>query len=311
MVGIPPGMINGYSMRQIKNYIRMKKFIALALFAAIGTLPLTTAAQETEKKNKKEKKTMSLVGKEFTTESGLRYKITQEGKGQRAKAGDQVLVHYTGKLTNDTVFDSSHFRGQPFKFKLGAGQVIKGWDEGIALLNVGDKATFTIPSNLGYGSRAMGKIPADATLIFEVELVSIVEKPKPYDVKGKDTITTASGLQVIYLNRTDGKTAEKNATVSVHYSGYLTDGSMFDSSVERGEPIKFPLGQGRVIAGWDEGISLLKVGEKARFVIPSTLGYGDRGFPPVIPEKATLVFDVELMDVQPGHQHFPGDGHNH
>jgi peptidylprolyl isomerase len=270
-----------------------------------------------EKENKKtkqtkEKKTMSLLNKEFKIESGLIYKVIHEGTGQRAKDGDMVVVHYTGKLTNDTVFDSSHFRNQPFKFKLGAGQVIKGWDEGIALLNVGDKAILTIPSNLGYGERNMGKIPSNSTLIFEVELLSILEKPKPFDVKGKDTVSTESGLKYIKLNSTQGVQAEAGKTVAVHYTGYLEDGSVFDSSVERGEPIRFPLGEGRVIKGWDEGISKLKVGEKARLVIPHQLGYGERGYPPVIPANATLVFDVELIEVAvPPQQHFPGDGHNH
>jgi peptidylprolyl isomerase len=292
----------------------MKKVLTIAVLMFLTSLPQAFAQEnKKEKKVKKEKKTMSLVGKEFKTESGLVYKITQEGSGARAKAGDMVLVHYTGKLTNDTIFDSSHFRNQPFKFKLGAGQVIKGWDEGIALLNVGDKAILTIPAYLGYGERNMGKIPANSTLIFEVELVSIIEKPKPYETQGKDTTTTASGLKYIKLNTTEGKPAESGSTVSVHYTGYLEDGSVFDSSVERGEPIKFPLGQGRVIPGWDEGISHLKVGEKARMIIPHDLGYGEQGFPPVIPAKATLIFDVELMDVQSGggNQHFYGDGHNH
>ncbi|MBA2581777.1 MAG: FKBP-type peptidyl-prolyl cis-trans isomerase [Bacteroidetes bacterium] len=256
---------------------------------------------------------MSLLNKEFTTESGLTYKIIHEGKGIRAKAGDMVFVHYTGKLTNDTVFDSSLFRNQPFKFKLGTGQVIKGWDEGIALLNVGDKAIFTIPSKLGYGERNMGKIPSNSTLIFEVELLSIVEKPKPFDVKGKDTITTSSGLKYIKINETKGAAATAGSNVYVHYTGYLSDGSVFDSSVERGEPFTFQLGQGRVIAGWDEGIAKLKVGEKAQLIVPHTLGYGERGFPPVIPENALLIFDVELIDVKvaDSHQHRPGDGHNH
>ncbi|MCO6500716.1 MAG: FKBP-type peptidyl-prolyl cis-trans isomerase [Vicingus serpentipes] len=86
--------------------------------------------------------------------------------------------------------------------------------------------------------------------------------------------------------------------VSVHYSGFLEDGSLFDSSLERGQPITFPLGQGHVIQGWDEGIALLKVGEKAQFIIPHELGYGEQGHPPVIPQKATLIFDVELVEVK-------------
>lgn len=240
----------------------------------------------------------SLVGRQFTTESGLQYVINVEGTGQRAKAGDLVEVHYTGKLTNDTVFDSSVSRGKPFKFKLGEGMVIKGWDEGIALLNVGDKATFTIPAELGYGDRAVGTIPANSTLIFEVELLNVVEPPKPYDVAKKDTIKRESGLQYILVQENEGGVqAAAGKNVRVHYSGYLEDGKMFDSSVERGEPFVFPLGQGRVIRGWDEGVALLKTGEKARFIIPSDLAYGDRGYPPIIPAKATLIFDVELLEV--------------
>jgi peptidylprolyl isomerase len=241
----------------------------------------------------------TIVGKEFKTESGLIYKITHEGTGKRAVAGDKVEVHYTGKLKNDSIFDSSLFRNQPFSFKLGEGQVIKGWDEGIALLNVGDKATFTIPPQLAYGSQGAGDvIGPNETLIFEVELLNIIEAPKPFDVKGKDTTTTASGLKYIKLNTTQGKQAEVNKIVQVHYSGYLQDGSMFDSSVERGQALDFPLGQGKVIKGWDEGIALLKVGEKARLIIPQELGYGERGYPPIIPAKATLIFDVELVDVK-------------
>ncbi|VAW11128.1 Peptidyl-prolyl cis-trans isomerase [hydrothermal vent metagenome] len=108
------------------------------------------------------------------TETGLRYKIIQKGDGAKAEAGRKVSVHYEGSLLNGQVFDSSYKRNQPIDFQLGVGQVIKGWDEGILLLQVGDKARFVIPSNLGYGSAgAGGAIPPDATLIFDVELMGI------------------------------------------------------------------------------------------------------------------------------------------
>ena len=97
-----------------------------------------------------------------------------EGKGTQATSGKTVSVHYTGKLSNGTKFDSSYDRGQPIEFPLGEGRVIPGWDEGIALLKVGGKATFIIPPNLAYGSRgAGGVIPPNATLIFEVELMDV------------------------------------------------------------------------------------------------------------------------------------------
>ncbi|QWX82752.1 peptidylprolyl isomerase [Cellulophaga sp. HaHaR_3_176] len=108
------------------------------------------------------------------TESGLRYKIIQKGTGAKAEAGMEVSVHYEGSLVSGTVFDSSYKRKEPIDFQVGVGQVIKGWDEGICLLNVGDKARFVIPSNLGYGSAgAGGVIPPDAILIFDVELMKV------------------------------------------------------------------------------------------------------------------------------------------
>ena len=109
-----------------------------------------------------------------TTESGLTYIITQAGTGAQLKAGDTVSVHYTGLLTNGLKFDSSLDRGEPLSFQLGAGRVIKGWDEGLQKLRVGDRATLIIPSAIAYGaSGAGGVIPPDATLIFIVEIVGV------------------------------------------------------------------------------------------------------------------------------------------
>ena len=108
------------------------------------------------------------------TESGLRYQIIQKGTGKKAEKGNKVSVHYKGQLVDGTVFDSSYKRNQPLEFPVGVGQVIAGWDEGICLLHVGDKARLVIPSHLGYGSRgAGGVIPPDATLIFDVELMKV------------------------------------------------------------------------------------------------------------------------------------------
>ncbi|MGI9545867.1 MAG: peptidylprolyl isomerase [Flavobacteriaceae bacterium] len=109
---------------------------------------------------------------------------------------------------------------------------------------------------------------------------------------------TESGLRYKILTKGSGKKAEKSQTVSVHYEGSLTNGQVFDSSFQRNQPIDFQLGIGQVIPGWDEGIELLRVGDKARFVIPSHLAYGSAGAGGVIPPDATLIFDVELMDVQ-------------
>ena len=113
-------------------------------------------------------------GKEITTSSGLQYIDQAVGTGDTAKAGQTVSVHYTGWLTNGKKFDSSVDRGQPFSFRLGVGQVIKGWDEGVQGMNIGGKRKLTIPSNLGYGARgAGGLIPPHATLVFDVELLGV------------------------------------------------------------------------------------------------------------------------------------------
>lgn len=235
-----------------------------------------------------------------TTSTGLKYIIWKKGQGEKAEKGDNVSVHYAGRLLSGEPFDNSYDRGRAFDFPLGGGRVIKGWDEGIAYLTVGDSATLIIPANLGYGSIERPNIPANSTLIFDVQLMSVkkVVKPVPFETAGKDTVTTASGLRYIRLNQTDGELAVAGKTVSVHYTGYLENGNVFDSSISRGQPISFPLGQGRVIKGWDEGIALLKVGEKARLLIPSALAYGDRGAGGLIPPGADLIFDVELVDVK-------------
>jgi peptidyl-prolyl cis-trans isomerase A (cyclophilin A) len=136
------------------------------------------------------------------------------------------------------------------------------------------------------GSRAKREAEARAASEAEVEkLATGFEK-------------TDSGLRYKFINKGTGKKAEKGKTVSVHYSGSLENGKIFDNSYSRKKPIEFPLGLGHVIEGWDEGISLLQVGDKARFVIPSYLGYGESGAGGVIPPNATLIFDVELMDVK-------------
>lgn len=111
-------------------------------------------------------------------------------------------------------------------------------------------------------------------------------------------ITTDSGLQYKEVAVGEGEMAKAGNTLSMHYTGRLTDGTKFDSSVDRGEPFSFTLGVGQVIAGWDEGVAGMRVGGKRELVIPYKLAYGEDGIPGVIPEKATLVFDVELLEIE-------------
>jgi peptidylprolyl isomerase len=240
------------------------------------------------------------MNEEVTTPSGLKVTLlnTVDANAPKAQAGDTVVVHYTGTFTDGNKFDSSYDRKEPIKFPLGKGFVIKGWDEGIALLQKGQKAKFVIPSELGYGAMQRGSIPANSTLLFDVELVDVIPGPRYdfFDADGKKVETTASGLQYVVVEPGTGDAPKNGQQVTVHYTGFFLDKQVFDSSVPRKQPFTFGLGNGNVIKGWDEGVALMKKGAKYRFIIPYNLAYGEAGRPPVIPAKATLVFDVELLD---------------
>ncbi|MWB95363.1 peptidylprolyl isomerase [Flavobacterium sp. GA093] len=148
-----------------------QKWNAIEAFIALKGARLK---RDAELKAASEAKMEQLAAGFDKTESGLRYKMIQKGDGKKAEAGKTVSVHYEGSLETGKVFDSSYPRKKPIEFKLGIGQVIEGWDEGIALLQVGDKARFVIPSDLGYGpAGAGGVIPPNATLIFDVELMDV------------------------------------------------------------------------------------------------------------------------------------------
>lgn len=237
--------------------------------------------------------------KSVKTASGLEYTITSKGNGRLAQKGDNVKVHYTGKFTNDTIFDSSVKRGMPFEFMLGRGRVIKGWDEGISYLHIGDKATFVIPPTIGYGDQESGPIPANSTLIFDVELVDATDGIKSFEIKKKDTLKTASGLKYLIAQANPkGDKPVQGGKVAVNYVAYFTDGNIFDATADRGTPFSFILGKNQVIKGWDEGVALMKTGEKFRFIVPYQLAYGEEGYQGAIPPKATLIFDVELVEAK-------------
>ncbi|MBW1762001.1 MAG: FKBP-type peptidyl-prolyl cis-trans isomerase [Deltaproteobacteria bacterium] len=238
-----------------------------------------------------------------SSESGLAWTVLQEGTGDKHPSGaDIVTVNYTGWTTDGRMFDSSTKRGKPAEFPLN--RVIKGWTEGVALMVSGEKRRFWIPGNLAYGEAtpndphaAMG--PPRGTLVFDVELLSFKEAPKPPDTPKdvakipKNAEKTKSGIGSRVLTKGTGKEhPTATSVVTVHYSGWTTDGNMFDSSIVRGTPTTFGLNQ--VIPGWTEGLQLMVVGEKRRLWIPEKLAYAGRPGRPA----GMLVFDVELISIK-------------
>jgi peptidylprolyl isomerase len=251
----------------------------------------------------------------ITTESGLRYSDNKTGEGRSAELGDLVTLHLNIWLVQDSselfedwtddstknanMIGSSRQFNQPAKFVLGSGEFIRGSDEGIVGMKPGGMRTIIIPSHLAYGEEGAGPVPPNTDIRLQIELIDAKVPPvvESWDYDSTRIQTTSSGLKYVIIEEGSGEKADSNDIVTVHYSGYLENGDKFDSSVERDEPITFSLGTGQVIPGWEEGLSLLNAGSKAKFFIPPQLAYGERDMG-VIPPNSTLIFDVELVEVK-------------
>jgi len=238
--------------------------------------------------------------KQTKTESGLKYEVLAEGEGDGPALTDGVKLKFAlwndqGQPIVSTAMNGQHLGGLCGLLRLTrAGE--KFLAEAVQLMKPGARYRFEVPPELCWGGQAIHPaLPANSTSIWEMELVEVNKVPaftKPDPTK---QTKRESGLAYEVLKEGTGKMPQRTDTVTVHYTGWLTDGTAFDSSYARGEPATFPLGQ--VIRGWTEGLQLMKEGAKFRFVIPAAIGYGDRGSPPTIPPGATLVFEVELIKI--------------
>ena len=260
-------------------------------------------------------------------ESGLIFIEEKKGSGAQPTAEDMVSVNLTVKLLDGTKIFSTEDRGEPFEYQYGQSFDTRGLEEGVGMLSLGGKATLIVPQQIAYGAESKGQmIPAYSTIVYEVELVSMrskeafdkerqaqqaqqqaitdqrrnaekAERDNYIQANGITVEPTASGLYYIETEKGTGEQATVGKTVNVHYTGRLLDGTVFDSSVEKGQPISFRLGAGQMIKGWDEAIAMMNVGGKATLVIPSEIAYKsqDKG---TIPPYSTLVFDVELISVE-------------
>ena len=282
--------------------MKWKAIVPIAIILALFTLALIGCGPDIKERSSTAGSEPDFEEGPITTESGLQYEVIEPGEGPIPEAGDVVSIHYTATLEDGTEIDNTYERGETAASVLGRGIVITGGGEGVALMHEGEKSRLVIPPELAFGEQggAGGLVPPNSTIIFEVELVSIqAGAPEaPTEVKEADYMTTESGLKYNDFVVGDGPSPETGQTVTVHYTGWLEDGTKFDSSLDRGQPFTFTIGMRQVIAGWDEGVATMKVGGKRQLVIPSELGYGEQGAGAVIPPNATLIFEVELLDVQ-------------
>lgn len=261
------------------------------------------------------------------TDSGLMYKFyTENDDSAKAKEGDVILLHLVYKINDSTLFDTRTINnGEPSPTILSKPAYNGDLAEGYAMMHVGDSATFKVNADTFFfkitgrpdlppGVKPGSDLCIDVKLYkvqskkeYEQEQATLFEKLKAKEVVSitnymkKNNLTatpTASGLYYIETKKGSGKKVEAGKTVSVHYTGYFMSGSKFDSSLDRGKPFDFPVGQGQVIPGWDEGVAMMSVGTKAKLIVPWWIAYGPNGYGEAIPAFASLVFDVEVVDVK-------------
>jgi FKBP-type peptidyl-prolyl cis-trans isomerase len=258
------------------------------------------------------------------TPSGIYYIETVAGKGMKIDSGCQVKLQFKVSTIDGKQIFSTYERPEPVSFQYGKRFDTPGFEEAIAIMKKDGKAKVVVPSKLAFGDQGRGSlVPPFATLVYEVEILDVkskadydkeqakqkkdeeqkLEGAKKEEAAGlqkylKDNKITAkptsTGLYYIEKAKGTGPRAMVGKKVKVNYTGRLLSGKVFDASKDK--PFEFTLGQGQVIKGWDEGISMMNKGGKAMLIIPSSIAYGDRNMGDITP-YSTLVFDVELVDV--------------
>lgn len=262
------------------------------------------------------------------TATGIYFLETKKGNGKSPVKDGYVTANYTVHLLGGDQLFSTIERGEPLDFKFGSQFENEGFMEVIGMMKEGGKANAIIPSAMAFGAKGAGQVvPPFSTLYYDIELVKVMsneefeakqakkqEEKKAANAKKeaeessllqkylKDhnitpTQTLPNGLIYVETQAGTGPKPLDGKKVKVQYTGKLLDGTKFDSSLDRGEPFEFTLGRKQVIEGWDSGIALMNVGGKATLIIPSKIGYKDRG-QGSIPPYSTLVFDVELIEAE-------------
>jgi FKBP-type peptidyl-prolyl cis-trans isomerase FkpA len=252
------------------------------------------------------------------TATGLYYLETEIGSGPSVEADDFLVIRYTGRLLTGLIFTSTdsavaaqnNFYNPdilygPFKFEFQRVSMV-GIREGLSYMKEGGKATLIIPSNLAYGSATVGVIPSFSTLIYEIELLAVIKDPEAHETdllnqyisdNGITVLPTTSGLYYIELEEGTGLAPLTGQTCVTTFTGSLLDGRIF-AKITESNPYSFSLGVTPVIEGFEEGVSYMKPGGKAMFIIPFNIGYGENGSSDgIIPPYSTIIYEVELKEV--------------
>lgn len=242
----------------------------------------------------------------LVTPNGLEYLMHRSESEQKAQIGDILVIDMQYGTQDSTLFDSRQF-GKPIYLQVTNPAYKGSIEEGLVLLGPGDSATFFLSADSVYNRIFNQPLPPGikpgSELTFHIGVIAIRNEERDLEkyLSNQGITEPARGSGLIFLRTTEGKgkPAVPGKSVKMHYTGKLLDGTIFDSSRDRNEPFSFVLGQGQVIAGWDEGVSLMRQGDQATFIIPSYLAYGPKGAGGgLIPPYSTLVFEVELLEVE-------------
>ncbi|MCF8381325.1 MAG: FKBP-type peptidyl-prolyl cis-trans isomerase [Bacteroidales bacterium] len=280
------------------NYSRLiiPIIASLLIFSCIKEVEPRTREMEEAELNE------YLLENEITSQptwTGLYYIEKELGTGVNAKNYDTVLFHYILSDLSGRVISTSEDFDEPVRKILGDSRLVFGLNEALGYMKERGKSLAIVPSTLGLGGFQYDQIDPYTTLVYDLELVEI--KPgfivEPFYTDTLTEMTTESGLKYYIVEQNTRIMLKYGDLVSFHYTGYLEDGSIFDSSVKRGEPATFQLTSGNLIEGWLEGVLLMKEGERFRFIIPPDLGYGPEGSFPIIPPNQNIIFDVEVIEI--------------
>lgn len=230
------------------------------------------------------------------TASGLEYCIIEKGKGEQVEKSYRLFISYITRINNDTTVFDANPDGKPFAFIVGEREGLPGWDEALLLMHVGDSAIFKIPASLAYGAKRIGRIPANSTLEFHIRVFA--QEQAYFVTDGLQAQLLDSHLLKYTVKKSDGETVVPFRQLTMAFTGYIKDESghrrIFQSSLTNSNKAIFQLGAGRMVKGLEIGLATMKVGEKATFVIPPYMAFGNEKNG-IIPPNSTLYFDIEVL----------------